>query len=87
MAPPEQFICFLKPAREGMPEAPTPDEAAAAKAHFEYYTRLRDEGVLVLAGRTQEPPQVGVLIFEAPDRDEAERIVARLAGVSLTNRV
>ncbi len=65
-----------------MPEAPTPDEAAAARAHFDYCTRLRDEGTLILAGRTQEPPHVGVLIFEAPDRDEAERIVARDPGVS-----
>lgn len=78
----EQFICFLEPAREGMPDAPTDEEAAGVRAHFEYYTRLRDEGALILAGRTQEPPYVGVFIFEAPDHEAAERIVAEDPGVS-----
>lgn len=77
-----QFICFLEPSREGMPDSPTPEEAAGVRAHFEYYSRLRDEGVLILAGRTQEPPFVGVFIFEAPTREDAARIVAADPGVT-----
>ncbi len=77
----QQFVCFLEPARDGMPEAPTPEEAAAVRAHFEYYTRLRDSGELILAGRTLERPWVGVFVFEARSRDEAERIVADDPGV------
>lgn len=78
----EQFICFLEPAREGMPDAPTDEEAAGVRAHFEYYTRLRDEGALILAGRTQEPPYVGVFIFEAGSIDEARRLVNKDPAVS-----
>lgn len=78
----EQFICFLEPTREGMPEAPTPEEGALARAHYEYCARLRDEGTLILAGRTQSPPHVGVVIFEAPDRAAAERVIAQDPGVS-----
>lgn len=70
-----EFICFLEPVREGMPAAPTPEEAEAIGAHFEYYRSLLDGGVLVLAGRTLEAPFVGVFIFEAGSMVEAERIV------------
>ncbi|MFI4897494.1 MAG: YciI family protein [Phycisphaerales bacterium JB059] len=80
--PPPQFICFLEPAREDMPEAPTPEEADLARAHFEYCARLRDEGALLLAGRTQEAPFVGVLILEAPSREHAEQILAHDPGVA-----
>ena len=79
---PQQFICFLEPAREAMPESPTDEEAAGAQAHFEHCTRLRDEGVLILAGRTQEAPFVGVLIFEAQSREDAQRIVREDPGVA-----
>ncbi len=77
----QQFICFLEPAREGMPEAPSPEEQQAVGAHFAYYQRLCEEGVLVLAGRTQEAPWIGVFIFEAESREEAERVVAEDPGV------
>ncbi len=65
-----------------MPESPTDEEAEGARAHLDYCTRLRDEGALILAGRTHEPPFVGVLIFEAQSREDAERIVARDPGVA-----
>ena len=80
-----QFICFLKPTRQGMPESPTPEESAAALAHFNYYKDLLAQGTLILAGRTQEPPHVGIMIFEASDQQAAESIVnndsAIIAGV------
>jgi len=87
---PLQFICFLEPAREGMPEAPTPEEAAGVQAHFAYYSDLCDRNVLVLAGRTLEAPFIGVFIFEANSREHAERIVAEdpgVAGGTFTARV
>lgn len=80
-----QFICILEPTRIGMPDDPTPDESKAATAHFAYYQRLLASGALILAGRTQEPPFLGIMIFEAPTKDDAISIVAQdpavIAGV------
>ncbi|MBO6512544.1 MAG: hypothetical protein JJ974_01090 [Phycisphaerales bacterium] len=80
-----QFICFLTPSREGMPDDPTPEESKAAMAHFEYYKQLHSNGTLILAGRTQTPPHTGILVFEAPDLNSAQEIAntdpAVIAGV------
>lgn len=76
-----QFICFLEPVRDDMPEDPTPEEADAVRAHFEYYASLLDRGVLILAGRTLERPWLGTFIFEAGSREEADRLIAADPGV------
>ena len=82
---PKQFVCFLEPTRLGIPDNPTLEEAQAASEHFAYYQRLHEEGTLILAGRTQEPPNVGIMIFEAESKSAAESIVnkdpAIIAGV------
>lgn len=72
-----QFICFLEPTRVDMPDAPTPEESKAVADHFAYYQRLLAKGALVLAGRTQEPPHIGIMIFSAPTKDDALSIVAQ----------
>jgi uncharacterized protein YciI len=81
----QQFICFLEPARAGMPDDPTPEEAQAASDHFAYYQQLHKQGTLILAGRTQEPPHIGIMIFETESKSQAESIVnqdpAIIAGV------
>lgn len=71
-----EFVCFLEPMRADMPEDPTPQEAEVLAAHFAYCRSLLGAGVLTLAGRTLEPPVVGLLIFEANSIAEAEEIVA-----------
>ena len=80
-----QFICFLEPTRAGMPDDPNPAESKAVSDHFAYYQRLLAKGSLILAGRTQEPPHSGVMIFQAPTKDDALSIVAQdpaiIAGV------
>ena len=70
-----QFICFLEPTRTAMPDDPSPEEAQAVGAHFNYYKDLHAQGTLILAGRTQEPPHIGIMIFEADSKSAAERIV------------
>lgn len=71
--------------RAGMPDDPTPEEAQAASDHFEYYHQLHKQGTLILAGRTQESPHVGIMIFEAESKTAAESVVnqdpAIIAGV------
>ncbi len=82
---PKQFICFLEPSRKEMPDDPTPEEAQLVGQHFSYYKQLHADGTLILAGRTQEPPHIGIMIFEAPDKASAQTIVdndpAIIAGV------
>ena len=77
-----QFICFLDPTRPGMPDDPTPAEAKAAEAHFEYYKKLLTKGSLLLAGRTQEPPHIGLMIFEAPTKEDAISLAAQDPAVA-----
>jgi uncharacterized protein YciI len=72
-----QFICILEPTRIEMPDDPTPDESATISAHFQYYKKLLDRGSLILAGRTQEPPHIGIMIFHAPSKDDAISIAAQ----------
>ena len=70
------WVIFLEPVRPEMATAPTKDEEAKVSAHFEYLKRLQAEGILVLAGPSLEPPQIGLVIFRAVDRAQAERILA-----------
>ncbi len=72
-----QFICFLEPTRPDMPDNPTADETSAIESHFAYYQRLHAAGSLILAGRTQEPPHIGIMIFEAPTKGDAISIAAQ----------
>jgi len=72
-----QFICFLEPTRAEMPDNPTEQESNAVKAHFEYYQRLHKRGALILAGRTQEAPHIGIMIFRSPTKDDAISIAAQ----------
>ena len=72
-----QFICFLEPSRPDLPENPTPEETGTIDAHFKYYQKLLDKGSLHTAGRTHEPPYVGIMIYEAPTKEDAISIAAQ----------
>jgi uncharacterized protein YciI len=72
-----QWLYRIEPARYEMPSAPTAEEEAVAGAHFGYLLELKERGILILAGRTQEEfGSFGIAIFEAPDAETAERIAA-----------
>ena len=77
-----QFICFLEPTRPDMPDEPTPAESKAVSDHFAYYQRLLANGSLIIAGRTQEPPHIGIMVFEAPTKDDALSIAAQDPAVA-----
>ncbi len=81
----EQFILFIEPVREDMPNGPTEDEARIVGEHFGYLKSQLAARNLILAGRTTEPPFVGIAIFEAANPADAEEFVAKnpaiVAGV------
>jgi uncharacterized protein YciI len=66
---------------------PTADEARITGEHFAYLQRLRDDGIVLLAGRTQtaEFASFGIIIFRAMDDDAARRGVD--SDPAVVNRV
>ena len=65
------------------------EEADIRAAHFSYWERLTSAGPVVLVGRTLDedgqgrlaPDAVGLIIFEAPNRVAAERMMTEDPGV------
>ncbi len=87
---PRHFVYFIRPAREGFFDKPTPQETDAVSRHAAYIKRLLDEGTLVLAGPCFDPPAYpatggdapplemptpGIVVFEAANIEEARKIM------------
>lgn len=66
------YLLTLKPMRPEMPFSPTEKEIDSVSRHFQRLVRLKEEGVLVLAGRTTEGDVTGIAVFYAETDDEAE---------------
>jgi uncharacterized protein YciI len=71
-----QWTYFLVPPRSTFAEDASEFESAKMREHFDYLERLLAEGTLIMAGRTQDQPPIGIAVFEAPDEDAARSIVA-----------
>ena len=71
-----EYIMFLEPGREGMVDNPTPEEGTKVEAHFQYLKSLTERGVVVMAGRTTEPPFTGIVVFRSEDGTAAEAIMS-----------
>src|SRR5688500_9809062 len=71
-----QFIIFRSPCRESLPEDATDEEKAKIGEHFQYLQDQLAAGRLILAGRTQERPYIGISIIEVEDRAAAEQRLA-----------
>lgn len=70
-----QWLYRIVPTRPAMVQDATPQEEALVGEHFAYLLTLRDQGSLILAGRTQEDVGTfGIVIFEAPDLEAARTI-------------
>jgi uncharacterized protein YciI len=87
-APPaslETFVCFLHPTQDGFIEAPTEEEQASVGEHFQRLKMLTEQGVVLLAGPSTDPPYTGIVILQAENRAEAGELMnadpAVLAGV------
>jgi len=72
-----QWLYRIEPTRPDMLAEATADEARLVGDHYAYLVDLRDRGVLILAGRTQEAVGAfGIVIFEADDEAAAHAVVA-----------
>ncbi len=76
------FLYRIEPAREGMPDAPTAEEAALVGEHFAYLRAAHEAGVATLVGRTGTAPHLGLALLELPDEGAAEAFFARDPAVA-----
>ena len=70
-----EYIYFVRPSRATFPGDGTSEEFAIVGEHFAYLQQKLKLGELLLAGRTQDAPPMGLAIFEAPDEAAAERFL------------
>jgi uncharacterized protein YciI len=78
-APKSRFLIVLSPVH---PEAAaTEEEKARIVMHFDYLKTLLAEGKLVLAGQSSDDYK-SLILIEAADREEAERIMTSDPAVS-----
>ena len=74
-----QYLYRIQPARlEMLTEGPTEAEAETLARHVAYLEAQAEQGVVILAGRTQtaDPETFGIVIFEAEDDAAAEQLMA-----------
>lgn len=53
------------------PDAWTTEDEEVGAAHFAYLTRATDDGIVILAGRSQDGIGPAIVIFEAASEDSA----------------
>jgi uncharacterized protein len=81
-----QFLYRIQPARPGMlAEGPTGREVSIVNEHFEYLQKLVAEGVVFMAGRTQNIGErtFGIVIFEAASESDAVALMENDPAVKL----
>jgi uncharacterized protein YciI len=69
-----EFAYMLRPPRPTFPSDATEVERNLIGEHFEYLKRLRDEGVVVFAGRAEDA-SFGIVVYRAPDEHAARRLM------------
>lgn len=78
-----QWLYRIVPSRPEMVAEPTTDERRVVGEHFAYLVALRDRGILILAGRTQESADTfGITVFEAADEHAARAVMVDDPGVA-----
>jgi uncharacterized protein YciI len=70
-----EWIYLLHPPREDFAATMTDEEEAVWAVHFERLQRMLTGGTVVLAGPTLGPTNTGIVVFEAPDAESAQRIM------------
>ncbi len=70
------WVYLTYPPREQFAATMTEEERTVFSEHFAYLTRLLESEILVMAGPTLGDDNIGITVFDAPDRESAERIMA-----------
>lgn len=72
-----QFGPGPRPELATEPDAWTADDEKVGAAHFAYLSRAAEEGIVILAGRSQDGVGPAIVIFEADDLGDARRFMER----------
>jgi len=78
---PPCFIALFTPCRATFPGDGTPEEFAKVTEHFEQLKKDKEEGVLILAGRTQDDNPAGIYIFKADNMEAAQKRINEDAAI------
>jgi uncharacterized protein len=70
-----EWLCIIRPPRPTFIEDASPEEQDVMREHFAYLKSLLQDGKLILAGPSLDPP-FGIIVLEAETEDEARRLVA-----------
>ena len=73
-----EFLYLVRPTRPAMlTDGMTAAEESTLAAHFAYLRQLADQGIVRLAGRTQETgaQTFGIVVLRADTVDDAQRLV------------
>ena len=71
-----EWIYFLHPPRDDFAATMTEREQAVWAQHFLRLQGLLADGVMILVGPTLGRINTGIAVFEAPDEEAAQRIMA-----------
>ena len=83
-----QFLCRIQPVRHDMlANGSTEIESRVVSEHFNYLKQLTSDGVVILAGRTQntDNSSFGIVLFNAGTVEEAREIM--LNDLAVKNNV
>jgi uncharacterized protein YciI len=78
MAEVSEYLYKIQPTRlEMLTQGPTPEEAALVAQHLAYLQKLAEQGIVVLAGRTQQADEraFGIVIFKAASKEAARAVM------------
>jgi uncharacterized protein YciI len=73
-----EYLYRIEPTRPAMViDGPTLQEREIISQHFAYLSRLKDDGVVILVGRTQENNEktFGICVFNADSEEAAQGIM------------
>jgi uncharacterized protein YciI len=72
-----EYLYRLRPTRIAMvTEGPTERESAVVRSHFAHLSRLADQNVVLLFGRTDAAADTfGICVFRAADDEAARRLM------------
>ena len=77
-----EWIYFIHPPRDNFAATMTDAEKAVWAEHFERLQRMLADGQLIMAGPTLGRANTGLAVFEAPDADAAQQIMAADPAIS-----
>jgi uncharacterized protein len=69
------WLCIIRPPRPTFMKDSTPEENEVMRRHFEYLEGLLEDGTLILAGPSLDPP-FGIIVFQAETEEDARRLIA-----------